>query len=222
MKITQQGFAVLENDTHISKWAEESGRLDHDQNMLPLILSQINKGDTVLDVGAYIGDHTIAYSKAVGENGKVIAFEPNEDAFECLCHNLAPFGNTELFNSCVGDSNLGKMILIKHPENIGMTYVKPGKGKHKVVTIDSLELERCDFIKIDVEGFELKVLEGAEQTIKKFRPKMLIEINDHTLHRVGITQNDIYIFLIQHDYSYKNIFGGSIYEPQFDLICTPK
>lgn len=221
MKITEQGFAILENDTHISKWAEESGRLDHDQNMLPLVLQHIKPGDLVLDIGAYIGDHTIAYSKQVGYAGKVIAFEPNEEAFECLQHNLSGYKNTELFNCCVSD-NLGKMVLVKYGDNIGMTYVKPGKGKTKSLSIDSLELERCDFIKIDVEGFELKVLEGAEETIKKFKPKMLIEINDHTLHRVGITQNDIYIFLIQHDYNYKNIFGGSIYDPQFDLICTPK
>jgi FkbM family methyltransferase len=220
MKITKQGFAILENDTHISKWAEESGRLDHDQNMLPLVLKHIKPGDTVLDVGAYIGDHTIAYSNAVGKHGKVLAFEPNEDAFACLQHNLSEYKNTELFNSCVGETS-GKMVLVKYDDNVGMTYVKPGKGKTKSLTIDSLELERCDFIKIDVEGFELKVLEGAEETIKKFRPKMLIEINDFTLHRAGITQNDIYIFLIQHNYSYKNIFGGSIYDPQFDLICIP-
>jgi hypothetical protein len=66
MKITKHGFAVLENDQWISRWAEEEGRLDHDQNMLPLILKHIYRGDTVVDVGAFIGDHTIAYSEKVG------------------------------------------------------------------------------------------------------------------------------------------------------------
>ena len=61
MKITKEGIAILENDTHISKWVEESGKLDHDQNDIPLILKYINEGDTVVDCGAFIGDHTIAY-----------------------------------------------------------------------------------------------------------------------------------------------------------------
>src|SRR5687767_9160852 len=87
MKILPNGIAVLEKDSHISKWCESEKRLDHDQNLLPVILSYVKKGDWVVDAGAFIGDHTRAYLDRVGATGVVVALEPNPEAFECLKHN---------------------------------------------------------------------------------------------------------------------------------------
>lgn len=215
-------IAILGNDEYISKWVEETGNLAHDFNMLPLVLPYIKQGDTVIDVGAFIGDHTIAYSRAVGEDGEVIAFEPNPEAFECLEYNLRCCPNAILRKECLGDSH-GKMTLIMHPQNAGMAYIESKKGKSKSITIDSLELERLDFIKIDAEGFEHRILKGAEKTIKKFKPVMLIEINNHALNRNETSDNDIYIYLIELGYDYRNIYPGQpIHAPQLDLLCTPK
>ena len=79
-----QEIAILETDNCICRFVEQSGRLDHDQNMLPIVLSYIPIGGVVIDVGAFIGDHTIAYLNKVRENGMVYAFEPYINAFECL------------------------------------------------------------------------------------------------------------------------------------------
>jgi FkbM family methyltransferase len=222
MKITKHGIAVIEGDECISKWVESEGRLDHDQNALPRILPYIKEGDHVLDIGAFIGDHTIAYSNKVGFYGKVIAFEPNSKSFECLKYNLNGIKNTELRNEGLSDE-VGKITLTDVETNAGMCFAIKSKAGVKTITIDSLKLTRLDFIKIDAEGFEHKILKGGEETIKKFKPIMVIEINNHALLRNGTSDNDVFVYLNELGYYYKNIYDGqSIYEDQVDLICTPK
>jgi FkbM family methyltransferase len=223
MKITKEGFAIIEGDECISKWVESEGRLDHDQSALPILLRYIKSGDTVIDAGAFIGDHTIAYAKKVGGLGKVIAFEPNPTTFECLEYNLKEFDNCELRNEGLSDS-AGKLSLTDVPTNAGMSYAEKTDKKKgiKCVTIDSLYLDRLDFIKVDCEGFEHKILKGAEETIKKFKPVMVLEINNYALIRNHTTDNDLYIYLNELGYRYRNIYPNEpIHAEQLDLICLP-
>jgi hypothetical protein len=114
----------------------------------------------------------------------------------------------------------GKVVLIKHPENIGMTYVENSDKGFKTVSIDSLNLDKCNFIKIDVEGFELNVLKGAEQTLKRFKPALLIEINTFALARNNVTNQDVFDYLTELGYSYRNIYTQQgILNEQLDLLC---
>jgi tRNA G37 N-methylase Trm5 len=83
---------VIASDTHIGRWIEETGRLDHDQYLLPKIVPLIPEGGTVVDAGALYGDHTLAYAKAVGPYGEVFAFEPNPQSYTCLKKNMETFG----------------------------------------------------------------------------------------------------------------------------------
>ena len=220
MKIINN-IAILENDTHISKWVIESGRLDHDQNMLPFILANIKAGDVVIDAGAYIGDHTIAYAERVGKDGFVFAFEPNKEAFDCLEYNLKTFDNTTIFNQGLG-SKIEKMGMLKSPDNIGMCHLIKG-GDITVTTIDDLYLFKCDFIKIDCEGYELEILKGGYETIRRFKPTLLIELNKYTLEREGITFKHIFNFLDNIGYIYNNIYEEQdLNQPQIDIICRPK
>jgi FkbM family methyltransferase len=220
MKITSSGIAVIESDTHICKWIQESGRLDHDQNMLPVIAKYISNGDTVVDVGAYVGDHTICYSCLVGGQGKVLAFEPNAEAFECLQYNLSQSKNTVCFNRALGSSP-GRASIDDSCSNKGMSHLTQGNDV-EVFPLDQLNLDRLDFMKIDCEGFELNVLQGGEQTIRKFMPTMLIEINDATLGRYAISRNDIFMLLHSYGYRYRNVYRGrSLHGSQLDVICTP-
>lgn len=216
------GIAVIDGDECISKWVEETGRLDHDLSLVPRIVKYIKPGDTAIDIGAFIGDHTIAYANKVGNDGKVIAFEPNPEAFECLEHNLSKFSNVELRKEALSDKS-GKVSITKVPTNAGMTYVDKKKGKIKCITLDSLNLEKVDFIKIDAEGFEHNILKGAEQTIRKYKPTMVIEIVNDYLLKNGTSNNDVYIWLMEMGYRYQNIYPEqSLYETQLDLLCIPK
>lgn len=221
MKITKQGIAILENDHCICKWVEESGRLDHDQNMLPLVLKHINPGDVVIDAGAFIGDHTIAYAKKVGPTGQVFAYEPNKDSFECLVHNMKNKNNV----TCIpfGLGSVQKTAGVVNVDgNIGMNHLIDGMDVW-IGTIDLTELKKLNFIKIDVEGYELEILKGATETIKKFKPKTLIEINQMALERMNLKREDIFQFLDEHGYTYANIYPNqSINEYQLDILCLPK
>lgn len=216
------GIALLKDDQCICRFIRESGRLDHDQNMLPLIGQFIKKGDKVIDIGAFIGDHTIYYSELVGENGKVIAFEPTRDAFECLSYNLKDKINVELINSALG-KEYGSVRIIDVDTNLGMNYVEQSNtGGIIIYQLDQMEIDRIDFIKIDVEGYELDVLIGGQNTITKFKPKILIEINEMTLQRQGITRKDIYEWLDVAGYTYRNIYPyKGLDEYQMDIICLP-
>ncbi len=211
-------IALIKEDQCICRFVRESNRLDHDQNLLPQVLKHINKGDVVIDCGAFIGDHTIAYANKVGPTGAVFAFEPGKEAYECLAHNTRNEERVIIHNGGLG-ATIHKANLNDVPDNSGMNYLTEGT-EISIITIDSLNLPKLDFVKIDCEGYELEVLKGAIETIKKFKPKMLIEINTMTLERSGITREDIYNFLKELDYKYKNIYNGqSLDEYQMDIIC---
>lgn len=222
VKLNGEDVAILENDQYVSKWAVEMDRLDHDQNMLPFVLPFIKEGDTVMDVGAFIGDHTIAYRKKVGDSGKVIAFEPNHESFECLKFNMEKFDNVELRKEALSDE-VCKIQLTEPDDNAGRAYAKKNKKGIKCITIDSLNLDRLDFLKIDAEGFEHKILKGAIETIKRLKPVILVEIVNDYLLKNGTSNNDIFIELIELGYDYRNIYKEqSLYEVHVDVICTPK
>jgi FkbM family methyltransferase len=221
MKITKEGFAVIETDSHISKWVEETGKLDHDINCFPFIKEFIEDGDYVIDAGAFIADHTIFYSKQVGESGKVFAFEPNKEAYECLVYNMSKRENVYCFNNFLSNRRDKRASINNSDKNKGAAFIIQGNDIISM-TIDELELIRCNFIKIDCEGSEYDILIGAKKTIEKFKPTMLIEINSSALLRNNITSSYLIHYIESLGYSVRNIYAEQImYGNQFDVICTP-
>lgn len=226
---TKEGWWVLDNDTHISKWVENEFRLDHDQWGLTKILPEINQGDTVVDAGAFIGDHSVAYLKAVGEKGNVICFEPHPLAFECLARNMflaRVTGEYVVHDRALSDKN-GSYFLEVNP-NAGASTIVPPESESKnctvikAVTLDSFNLQRLDFFKIDVEGHELKVLQGAEQTVARCRPKLLIELNKWALIKQGTSALEIFNWLKAHGYKWSSVQPLNIADPpQYDILCRP-
>lgn len=221
MKITPEGVAVLDNDTHISRWVEQNGRLDHDMSMLPKVLQLIKLGDTVVDAGAFIGDHTIAYLKAVGEQGHVLAFEPNPEAFECLqfncpkatCYPLA-LGEMTGTRGLKTNGNAGKASLSQDEAKVDYTVA--------MIELDLLRMKRLDFFKIDVEGFEVFVLQGAKATINICRPLMLIEVNHKMMQAQGVKLDDLLEMLDMLNYSFKPLYDNlKLEDEQLDILCTP-
>jgi FkbM family methyltransferase len=212
-------IATIEGDTHVGPWAIESGRLDHDQNMLPLLREFIPRGGVVLDVGAYIGDHTVFYAEQVGTSGTVIAMEPNPEAFACLHHNTKSL--SQVIKHHAGASDSGHTISIATQANGGASYGIRG-GSIPCVTIDSIGLERCDFIKLDCEGMEVRALHGACDTLISLRPVLLIEVNAGALERQGATSKHLFAFVRSLGYTCRNVYGGQPMEgPQFDILCEP-
>jgi FkbM family methyltransferase len=152
----------------------------------------IKPGDTVLDIGANIGAHTLHMARLVGPTGRVIAIEATEYAFEKLKANLAL--NPELANRVIAVHSLlvadAKASAETHIYSSwpladkGSTHpVLAGSlksvGAARVCTVDQivreLGLERINLIKIDVDGHELSVLQGAGHTMNDRSPKIIME-----------------------------------------------
>lgn len=146
--------------------------------LVPYMTKYVKKNTNVIDVGAHIGTHTVLFAKLLKGTGTVWAFEPQKKLFVELNANL--FANhiehVKTFRYAVGERT-GK-IEMDPPVygNEGGTHVGKGGDKADLVTLDGLHIKNVSFIKIDVEHYEDNVLDGAVQTIKKYRPVILCEI----------------------------------------------
>lgn len=98
--------------------------------------------------------------------------EPDAANYECLKRNVP--ANVRHARAVFGDRP-GRISLTRVEGNAGAHYVGVGQGDTPVLTIDSLSLTACDLICLDVEGYEPLALRGAEETIRRFRPVILIE-----------------------------------------------
>ncbi len=148
-----------------------------------LVFRQIVREDMlVAEIGANIGAHTIELSRLVGANGELHAFEPQRIVFQTLCANLAINQCTNVFayQSAVGDST-GTIHVPPMDHKVranfgGVSLANVAIGeKVPLITLDSVDLPACHFLKADVEGMEVEVLRGAAQTIDMYRPLMYVE-----------------------------------------------
>jgi len=177
---------VIQGDTVISRALEVYG--EWAQLEIDGIAPFLSPGDVVLDVGAFIGTHTLAFATFVGPTGRVVAFEPHKPIVAILEDNVrrSQFDNIQVLDFALGavkasvdvpsltlgkDSNFGAFSLrdpIEAQGEVEKIYVLP---------LDELSLDQVDFLKADVEGMEIEVLMGAEETIARCRPKIFVECN---------------------------------------------
>jgi FkbM family methyltransferase len=163
---------VPSNDVHIEDWKKnkdftQSKCLDKFINYCE---NKSLKFNHVLDIGAWVGTWTMKINSFCG---RVIAFEPDPLHYECLVKNVPD--NVETHQLAVGNDS--KMISLSQDDFTQAKRVL-GDGTIPMVTIDSLNLDDVDLIKIDVEGFEMEVLKGAENTLKNV-DYLMIELNNN-------------------------------------------
>lgn len=126
------------------------------------------------DVAVQAGGNCGIWPKAMGEKFRIVyTFEPDPVNFRCLCAN-APAENIYKFNAALGGLGDGAVNLERRPDNIGAHRVN-GDGDIPLLRVDNLGLHACDLIYLDIEGFELMALHGAQRTINSFRPTIVIE-----------------------------------------------
>lgn len=146
-------------------------------------------GDHVIDAGACFGVTSLAFANSVGPNGKVYSFDIMKPHFDVIYHNIRQNPQLEkiiqVFTTGLGDKdNSCNSYLPVLNEN----QAKPGQSVDNfedpdevpVTTVDTLvsqeKIRKVDFIKMDIEGYELKALVGATDTIKKYKPKLAISL----------------------------------------------
>lgn len=219
IKRTEFGIFVMVDDTHLSRWVEQDRRLDHARDYIAKFTSYIPLGGTVIDCGTSIGDHTVTYSSLVGPTGRVIGFEANPDVAECCQLNLGIYPWAKCYNIGLSD-DYGVAGIDVNP-NVGASRLTNTGREVKLAPLDSImgEIDRCDFIKVDIEGFEPKMLKGAEAILGKFHPAILMEVNEGALNAQGSTSHDIFAILDQFGYKWK-VADGAYGSPQYDILAT--
>jgi FkbM family methyltransferase len=190
----------------------------HHRALAPTIARLIAPAAVVLDVGAHAGQYTKLFAHAASA-GRVYAFEPGSYARAILrmvvwLHRLA---NVAIVPMALG-AICGVDVLnvpVKRSGSYGFGLSHLGKPEDRwpaiaeelvaLTTIDAvaaaLALDRVDFIKADIEGWELSLLRGAEQTLRRFRPALLIELSGEHLARAGDRLDDAFGFLAEFGYA---------------------
>ncbi|MEM6630817.1 MAG: FkbM family methyltransferase [Bacteroidota bacterium] len=179
------------------------------------LYSFIKAGYTVIDVGANVGEVSLTASQLVGPKGNIISFEPDPVNFQRFMKNFninSP-KNVRVNQMGLGDQEGHFLLQTIDVNNKGKNKIIPNSFNHsseeefskrvKIVTMDdfvkSHEISNIDLIKIDVEGYENKVLSGAIESLKSFKPILFIEIDEtlltaqnshpskiiHLLHQLG-------------------------------------
>ena len=157
------------------------------------------EGEVILDVGANYGHFALSAAALVGSEGAVIAVEPNPRAFARLQTHieLNRLDNVEALNAGFSDSD-GELVLSIPRINSGeASFARTHYADTKEVCCpvylgdERVAKRRVTFIKIDVEGFELRVLKGLSKTIERDRPWILIEMVREHLDRDGSAPADI-------------------------------
>lgn len=153
----------------------------YEKEILEEVVKYFKKNAVVFDIGANIGQHSIIFSLFSKE---VYAFEPNLEIFNQFSDSVKEnrIKNIHLENYGVGVVDEEKELYI-NPENVGNSSVLPNeKFEHFTIKIKNLKsyeetLTHVDFVKIDVEGFELDVILGNKSFFEKFKPTIWIEYN---------------------------------------------
>jgi FkbM family methyltransferase len=164
---------------------------EYEQEVFDKLFRVLRPGSVFIDVGAHIGRYSFPIAKLVGENGLVIAIEPDPLAFKALLMGvkLNSLRNVLALNIALGDSE-AKAILCQMLVSATSSIVEfdecqrfvevPLKRLDSVV--EELRLKRVEAIKIDVEGAEIQVLKGAGNTITRFKPFIVIEVRDSNIN----------------------------------------
>jgi FkbM family methyltransferase len=193
---TEHGYLLYNrNDIYIGRAIEKYG----EYSALEMVLFEdlCSAGNAVVEVGANIGAHTVGFSRLVGPQGRVLAFEPQRLVFQTLCANVAlnSLTNVDCYFAAVGAQEGAITVPSVSPwdeRNFGgLSLLGAGVGAPvPCFMLDRfIDLPRVNLLKVDVEGMEAEVLRGGAKLITKFKPILYVE-NDR------VDQSEVLIRLI--------------------------
>jgi FkbM family methyltransferase len=229
-------FALFPNDNAVSSsiingWQYEPYMFEF------LIRNNIQTtGRSIIDIGANNGSFAVDFAHLVGDKGNVYSFEPQRIVYYQLCGNVFMNGidNVYCYNLAIGNSDTD--IQVQKPNyfqngNVNFGDVKVGKVQGDSVSVEQRRLDYFDFndvifIKIDVQGYELNVIKGAENTIRKHRPYLFVEFEDDLLKEAGTSEKELQDKIESLGYIVKRFQEGMPYQTTsgkcLDCVCIPK
>lgn len=192
------GLAFPEADRLMSEHVKPDGSYQGDH--LAAALRHVTDWSVAIDGGAHVG----LWSRTMAAHfGRVLAFEPAPDTFECLAFNVAALDHVKVYQAALSDAP-GRVSLTWSPDaearaNTGARFVQAG-GDIDAVTIDGLALASLGFLKLDVEGSEPMALAGAAETIARCKPVILFENKWHWCRHHGLPKHAVRDLLIGYGY----------------------
>lgn len=174
---------------------------DFDAPETHLLIKIVKPGWIVMDVGANIGYYSLLLSRLVGSKGTVYAFEPAAETWKRLLRTIELNRPTNIFPSKVALADrCGKVSFVTaSATNTGKgrlaRSVAEGLETVDQITLDAFseqhQLKRIDFIKVDIEGCEERLLDGGRKTMARFKPSLIMEINPQALETLGATADSL-------------------------------
>jgi FkbM family methyltransferase len=184
----------------------------------------VKRGDVVFDIGAHAGLHTRRLLGAVGDTGKVVAFEPLPEQFAALTAEFGGRGNVTLHQMALGKST-GRASFVHAvgaPEESGLierVYNRPEATQPTTIDVQvgrlddvAASFDRIDFIKIDIEGGEIDCLSGGERTLERCRPVISVEYGFPAYSRYGWKPETLFDFAKSRRYGVFDLFGNELSE----------
>ena len=139
-------------------------------------------GDICIDVGSNVGQYARRMAELVAPEGVVFAIEPMHETFRLLASNVGDLANVILLNMAASDRSQDVYMELPRFGSGLNNYYRASISTHgthhvRAIPLDSLELNQVALIKIDAEGHDLEVLQGAQRLIQQSRPKLIVEEN---------------------------------------------
>jgi len=216
-------MAYLTYDVYIASCLEEYG--EWCQQEIDFLLSLLEPGDVVVDGGAFIGTHTLAFAQTVTTAGLVMSFEPTRPQHACLTTNIVLnnlYDTVMVLPTALGSKHKSLDLLVPDPtqfNNFGgcslpdmLNPVTPHIVNNvEVKRLDDFEINTCKLLKLDVEHMGLDALKGAQNTICSCNPFIFTEIDLGTIAEVAQT-NELVQFLTHLNYECY-LFDSPLYNP---------
>lgn len=198
------------------------------------------KGTDVVEVGSNNGHFTVEFAELVGDNGRVYAFEPQRVIFQQLCCNIFLNGFDNVYTHQIAIGNEIGKIKFEYPNYFDLGFVNFGdvsvfnekNAKSNLFEqvnsdiLDSFEFNDVRLLKIDVQGYEENVIDGAINTIQKHRPYIIIEIEDDCLKEFGSSEEQLIEKIESLNYVVKRFQEGIPYSTTsgkcLDCVAIPK
>lgn len=188
IQVNNYKMKIMPNDKGISSELMIYG--NHEPLTTQIISDELKEGMTCLDIGSNIGYYALLESKKIGKSGVVWSIEPSPENFSILTDNikLLDNNNVKAFNFAIGDKNAEIEFIISKKSNWSKVKEESDlvEEEDKIIkvplkTLDSFALEndlkKIDLVRMDVEGYENKIIFGGLEFFKKFKPIIMIEIH---------------------------------------------
>ena len=220
MTILPNNVAVIDGCSHHGIWCAAEG-LIHDRFTSRLLREAIKQYEVkvCVDAGAHIG----SLARVMLDEGcKVHAFEPNPAAIECLRHNcpeaiIHGYALSDQEGSVAYHSNINSGA--GHCEVNDCPMITG--GDLPMTTLDRFNIP-AGLVKIDIEGFEVRMLKGARKTIHDYAPVILFEVNKGALERAGSSDKELFQLIHELGYDISILQPGLRFgDPQYDVIARP-